>query len=248
MSKVKFAYPNAAVAVAVLSGLLCSCNSNSEGDAAKNKTITELTTRVSRLEKRLADDEGRLQNIPRQQDLDPIKESIQSVKPQLERLEPLLAAFFIKREPGEREEQWLARVKQEVGNNDAETALGFPVVSNEVNCEGGGIRLTVLSVRPFKKITTVYIEFNGRVDTEVHVDVAGTYLTTNTGRRFRLLSFDKTHLAPENDSVIRLHAGERITTYFQVAPIDLTVKAFQLYWPSCGIIDFVPKSGLAILE
>jgi hypothetical protein len=62
------------------------------------------------------------------------------------------------------------------------------------------------------------------------------------------LSFDKTHLAPENDSVIRLHAGERITTYFQVAPIDLTVKAFQLYWPSCGIIDFVPKSGLAILE
>ncbi len=224
-----------AVLTSVSIALLAGCSSNKEEE---NKRVMALEEKVSGIEKRL-------QKFPQQQDLAGIKESIQSVKPQLERLEPLLGAFLIKREPGEREEQWRARVKQRLTESYSESLPGSAVVSNERNCEGG-VRLAVLAVKPSRRDTTVYLEFNGRVDADVHVDVKGIYITDNPGHRYRLISFDRTHLTTnDTDQLLRLHAGERIVTHLLIPQIDITAKAFQLYWPGCGIIDFTPKTVLA---
>src|SRR5258708_1839508 len=147
-----------AVLTSVSIALLAGCSSNKEEE---NKRVMALEEKVSGIEKRL-------QKFPQQQDLAGIKESIQSVKPQLERLEPLLGAFLIKREPGEREEQWRARVKQRLTESYSESLPGSAVVSNERNCEGG-VRLAVLAVKPSRRDTTVYLEFNGLVDADVNV-------------------------------------------------------------------------------
>jgi hypothetical protein len=208
-------------------------------DANQKKRTDELEHRISVLEERL-------HKVPQQQDLNGIKESINSVKPQIERLEPLLASLLIKREAGEREDQWLARVKERIEASREEALPGVGVISKEANCEAsvGGVRLSVWSMKLSRRDAEIWIEFNGRVDSDVAIDAGEIYLTDNLGHRYKVKSVDRTHLTePE---LLKLHAGEMVRTYFTVPPVDIKAKLFQLYWPQCGVIDFAPKDSLTV--
>jgi len=200
--------------------------------------------KIVALEKRVSGLEADLKKVPQQKDLNDIKESIQSVKPQLERLDPFLAAFIIKRLPGEREEQWLARVKEKLSEANVYPSLGSPLVSNEQNCDAAaaGVRLTLLAATDVREGTRLYLEFNGSKDSEVLVDMKAIYVTDNSGRRYLLKSFDQTHLAAAGDPKITIHAAERIVTYLVIPMLSKDAKLFQLYWPNCGIVEFFPKA------
>ncbi|MBZ5625634.1 MAG: hypothetical protein LAQ69_44115 [Acidobacteriia bacterium] len=96
--------------------IACS-NSDKDTDskriAALEAKMSGIELKLSALDKQVADNSAHLQHIPQQQDFNDIKQSIQSLKSEAERLKPLLAAFLVNRQPGEQNEQWLNRVKQQ---------------------------------------------------------------------------------------------------------------------------------------
>jgi hypothetical protein len=232
----------ASVALAMASLILLDCDSG----ANEQKRIDDLEKKVSALEKQVAEHSAHLQHVPQQQDVNEIKTSIETLKPQIDRLDPLLAAFIIKRLPGEQEDQWLARVKQQLAESHDELFPGSPVISSELNCSNP-VRLRVLAIKPGASNTWLYIELAGRKDFEgFQISPKETYVIDNLGHRFYPTKVDQTHLTSRQDGLLQLqlHAGENIRTYLVLPRIDRKAKLFQLYWPGCGIVEFSPQKSL----
>jgi len=212
------------------------------GSSEETKRIDALDEKVASIDKQVNDLAKRVQGIPQRQDLNDVKTSIQSLKTEVNKLQAILAAFLINRLPGERQEQWLARVKDKLDKLDKEQVPGgISVISAEVPCTaavGGGVTLAVLSVKAVERVTWVYVELNATEDSDIKVDRQNMYITDSLAHRYPVKQFDQTHLDRSDRDLIKLHAGEKVRTYMVVRELDPKAKLFELYWPGCKVTTF----------